>query len=138
MTVLLWEGVTVVLEDMVVELLDVVEFEMLLFETVGLGTICILDGPLVAATLVHSPRTTIQERTIFFGKNIPEGRGTPLCGLTTQKARVWFSRNFVLNGVSNLSLFVVKGQCHKNRFKNFRVQKHILQQQKPTRSGPFS
>lgn len=30
----------------------------------------------------------------------------------------------------------LKGHCHEHRFKNSRVQKHILQQRKPTNTGP--
>ena len=30
----------------------------------------------------------------------------------------------------------LKGHCHEHRFKNSRFQKHILQQRKPTRTGP--
>ena len=29
-----------------------------------------------------------------------------------------------------------KGHCHEHRFKNSRFQKHILQQRKPTNTGP--
>ena len=30
----------------------------------------------------------------------------------------------------------LKGHCHEHRLKNSRVQKHILQQRKPTNPGP--
>ena len=30
----------------------------------------------------------------------------------------------------------LKGHCHEHRFKDSRVQKHILQKRKPTNTGP--